>query len=702
MKLLLTGAFSYTPEQIKELEKIAGEVVYIKDERFRLSTDVSDIDMVVCNSLFLYNPVYKFKKLKFIQLTSAGFDRIPTDYIKALGIQVENAGGVYSVPVAESVILMILQLYKKSKTFSKQQSSHEWIKHYDLLELSGKTAVIIGFGSIGREVAKRLKAFDVTVIGIDLTVIDKMYADELYTYDRLDQMLHRADILILTLPLTSKTHNMINRERLSKLKSSCILVNVSRGAIIDEDALIDALQKKRLYGAALDVYKEEPLSSESPLWDMENVLITPHNAFVSDKTAARLYTLISNNIRNFIKRYNRGELKIKVKKRYSFCIVTTMSSSIDYWIKPFLPLYYKHGFDVTVICNMTPEYKAELLKRYPYIKAVPVPMPRGIDFIGSIKAIYLLYKALIKGKYHMVQYSTPNASFYTAVAAFLAGIPVRLYCQWGMVHVTMKGLKRIIFQTIERIICLLSTQIQPDSKGNLIYSRKKGFYSKKKSCVIWNGSAKGVDLDRFDIRKKEDYRGDIRSNYGISDDSIVLGFVGRLGRDKGCVELFEGFRLLESKYPNLILLFVGPIEKEETIDCALLDWFYKNNRIIKTNRVPDVEKYMAAMDIFILPSHREGFGMSVAEAQAMGVPVIVSDIPGPVNAMIANVTGLTIPVKDVKSLVAAVEELIKNEEKRYRYGKAGHEFIRSNFDARIFSKKLLKNRICLMKGCNRK
>jgi glycosyltransferase involved in cell wall biosynthesis len=391
-------------------------------------------------------------------------------------------------------------------------------------------------------------------------------------------------------------------------------------------------------------------------------------------------------------------LSTKVNKPYRYCIVTTMSSSIDNWIKPFLPLYNANNFDLTVICNMTSNYERQLKEEYPYVKPINIPMPRGVNLFKSIKATYLLYKVLKKGKYHMVQYSTPNASLYTAIASYLARVPIRLYCQWGMVYVTMRGLKRFIFQCIERIICLLSSQIQPDSFGNLNYCRKRWFYSKKKSCVIWNGSAKGVDLFRFNIRKKDIYRKEIRDRYGIGEESMVLGFVGRLGKEKGCVELFEGFKILESRYNNLKLIFIGPIEKEDSINPELLDWFYQNKNIIKTNRVSDVEKHMAAMDIFILPSHREGFGMSVVEAEAMGVPVIVTDIPGPVNAMIDNVTGITIGVKDVNALVDGVEELINNAEKRYMYGELGYEFAKSHFDSRVFSKKLLKNRVHLLKG----
>ncbi|NLL73146.1 MAG: glycosyltransferase [Clostridiales bacterium] len=696
MKLMVTGAFSYTSEQIRELEEIVGEVVYIKDERQKITTDVSDVDIVVCNNIFSYNSIERFKKLKFIQLTSAGIDRLPIDYIKTSNIKLENAKGVYGVPMAEWVILMILQFYKKSRVFNKNQANHQWIKQRDLLELSGKTAVIVGFGHIGKEVAKRLNSFDAHIIGIDLTMIESNLAHEFYLFDNLDNVLGRADILILTLPITKESYHLIDKERLSRLKSSCILINLSRGALIDEKALINTLKNNEIHGVALDVFEEEPLACDSPLWDFENVIISPHNSYVSDKVQSRLYKLITDNIRNYMKQYNRP--KPKEDKPYRYCIVTTMSSSIDNWIKPFLPLYKANNFDLTVICNMTKDYKRELKKNYPYVKAINIPMPRGIDFFASIKSVYLLYKVLKKGSYHLVQYSTPNASFYTAIASYLARIPIRLYCQWGMVHVTMKGLKRMVFQIIERITCLLSTQIQPDSHGNLIYCRQRRFYSKKKSQLIWNGSAKGVDLDKFNIAKKEVYYMEIRNKYGISPECIVLGFVGRLGKDKGCIELFESFKILESSYPNLKLLFVGPIEKEDTINSDLLKWFYQNKNIIKTNRVSDVEKYMAAMDIFILPSHREGFGMSVVEAGAMEVPVIVTDIPGPKSAMINNTTGITIPVNDVSGLVAATRELIEDEEKRKIYGKLGREFVKSNFDFKVFSKKLIENRIHLVKG----
>lgn len=384
--------------------------------------------------------------------------------------------------------------------------------------------------------------------------------------------------------------------------------------------------------------------------------------------------------------------------KYKICIVTTVSSSIDNWIKPLLKSYHENNFEVTIVCNMDENYISSLKKYFPYVKPVSIDIPRGINLIGSVKSIRSLYKLFEKGDFDLVQYSTPNASFYSAIASYFARVPKRLYCQWGMVFVGMEGLKRSIFEFIERTTCKLSTEIQPDSYGNLEFCRENKFYSANKSQVIWNGSAKGVDLDRFDVSKKRIYRDEIIKRYEIPDDSIVLGFVGRLGKEKGCNELFLAFKQLSEKHINLILLFVGPIEKEETIKPELLEWFFKNHKIIKTDRVTDVEKHMAAMDVFILPSYREGFGMSVVEAEAMGVPVIVSNIPGPTNAMVDGQTGIIIPVKSSSMIVNAVDKLITDKDFMQKIGNNGVTYAIKNFDSKIFIQKLIENRKSLIES----
>lgn len=379
------------------------------------------------------------------------------------------------------------------------------------------------------------------------------------------------------------------------------------------------------------------------------------------------------------------------------CIVTTMWSSINNWIKPFLNEYDKRGVDVSIACNMDAEYEKKLKEEYPFVHTYPMPFPRGINLLGSLKSIWLLAKLFRKEKFYMVQYSTPNASMYASVASKLAKIPVRLYCQWGMVYVTMHGMKRTIFKCIEHMVCSFSTHIQPDSIGNLDFCHKEGFYDEQKGLVIWNGSAKGLDLTAFDVSKKTEYAREIRAQYGIPSGSLVMGFVGRLGREKGCNELFVAFRKLKEQFPGLKLLFVGPIEKEDTIEPDLLEYFRTCDDIIKTDRVTNVEKYISAMDVFVLPSYREGFGMSVIEASAMEVPVVVTKYPGPSSAMLEGVTGISVPVQNCEELAIAVADLLSDGEKRVTMGRAGRNFVENSYEQKEFIRRYMDNRMNLLK-----
>lgn len=297
MKLLLTGAFKYSEEQLNTIHSLGYEVTFVQDERVPLDIDVSEFEAVICNSIFLYNDITKFKNLRFIQLTSAGLDRVPLDYIKEKGIKLFNAKGVYSVPMAEWVVLKTLEIYKKSRQFYDNQVERKWDKQRDLLELTDKTASIIGFGSVGYEVAKRLKAFDVKVIGVGRRKIESDLLDEYYLIEDINEVLNKSDIVILTLPLTEETRHLIDKDKIQNMKNNSVLVNVSRGGVIDEAALIKAIQCGKFLGVALDVFEEEPLSKGNLLWDYENVVITPHNSYLSDKINEKLFESIINNLK---------------------------------------------------------------------------------------------------------------------------------------------------------------------------------------------------------------------------------------------------------------------------------------------------------------------------------------------------------------------------------------------------------------------
>lgn len=299
MKLLLTGCLDYSDKQLSEIEDLGYEITFVQNELQKLDIDLKDFEVVVCNGLFLHNEIRNFPNLKMVQLTSAGLDRFPIDKVNLQMIQVANAKGVYSIPIAEWTVLKILELYKDSSSFIHNQHNKVWKKRRDLLELNGQTVCIVGSGSIGTEIAKRLQAFEVYTIGVDVNSTPKTYFNEMYLIEDLKDCISKCDIVILTVPATEGTRGMINKEILSDMKDEAVIVNVSRGEIIKEEDLIEALRNKTISGAILDVFQNEPLNEESHLWTLPNVIVTPHNSFVSSKNKDRLYELILSNLRAY-------------------------------------------------------------------------------------------------------------------------------------------------------------------------------------------------------------------------------------------------------------------------------------------------------------------------------------------------------------------------------------------------------------------
>ena len=295
MKTLVTGALGASGEQLDMLRAVGLEIVLHPDERKPVEHP-EEFEAVICNGLFLYNDISEFTGLKFVQLTSAGTDRVPEEYIKSHGIELCNAAGVYSAPMAEWTIMRILELYKNAARLYKNQGLRHWEKDRSWRELSGKTACIVGYGEYGAQTAKRLKAFDVYVLAVNRTVKKSAWADEFYPLEKLDSCLQRADIVILAAALTEKTRNLMNSTRLNSMKSGAIIINAARGGLVDEAALLAALESGQLAGAALDVFESEPVSDSSRLWDTPNLIISPHNSFVGEWNKKRLFELIIKNM----------------------------------------------------------------------------------------------------------------------------------------------------------------------------------------------------------------------------------------------------------------------------------------------------------------------------------------------------------------------------------------------------------------------
>ncbi len=283
MHMLITGAWQDAQDHFAEIEAMGHDIVFLPQERDPLPCDPAWIEGVIGNGLFQRHPMECFPNLRFIQLTSAGFDRVDMDAVERRGIEIHNAKGVYSVPMAEFAVASVLSVYKRLGQFWEQQERREWKKLRNLRELAGKRVLIIGCGDAGQECAKRFKAFDCEVIGVNRTVRDIRWVDRVVDLDKLDEELERADIAVVTIALNEATKGLVNAKR---LRPEAILVNISRGGTVDTT---DA--KCRMI---LDVFDEEPLPKDSLLWSTATV--TPHSSFVGEGNSNRLFRIIKANL----------------------------------------------------------------------------------------------------------------------------------------------------------------------------------------------------------------------------------------------------------------------------------------------------------------------------------------------------------------------------------------------------------------------
>ena len=237
------------------------------------------------------------KNLKYIFLTSVGIDFLDLDYIKKKEITLSNNNGAYDDPIAEWIVYGLLQINKDDRRNIENQKDKLWKKRSFAYNLYGKKALFMGTGSIAVAGAKRLKGFEIELNGFNTSGRKVEPFDNVYSLEELDRILPEMDYLIMCLPGTEKTHHMLNADRFAKLKDGVVVVNISRGSTIDEDALVDAVKSGKVRGAALDVFEEEPLSKDSELWELENVYIYPHISFTCEDLGARQFATAYQNLK---------------------------------------------------------------------------------------------------------------------------------------------------------------------------------------------------------------------------------------------------------------------------------------------------------------------------------------------------------------------------------------------------------------------
>ena len=241
--------------------------------------------------------------LKWVQATSSGIGQM----IQCLGLDTSGiifttASGVHARPLADFCLMAMLMFAKNYQWMERDKHAKRW-ERYCGEELTGKTLAIVGLGRVGQAVARHGKYMDMCVVGTKRTPATVLNVDQIYPSAELHSMLAEADFLVLIAPHTPETEGLIGERELAVMKTNAVLINIARGDLVDEDAMICALQEKRIAGAALDVFRQEPLPSDSPLWEMPNVIISPHSASTVTLENARETNLFCENLR----RYLRGE-----------------------------------------------------------------------------------------------------------------------------------------------------------------------------------------------------------------------------------------------------------------------------------------------------------------------------------------------------------------------------------------------------------
>lgn len=274
---------------------------------------LSDADVLVVSGFWQNEMLDLAPNLRYIQSIGAGYDQFPLDELRSRGIRLANASGVNKNAVSEHAISLILAFTRQLHTGRDNQRNHTWRGMIADIpqredELGGKTLLIFGMGDIGSRVAKIAKAFDMHVVAVKRNpATAKGPADEVRPTSEWMNLVPQADFVLLTCPLTPETANIVNADVLKAMKPSARLINMARGGCVDQDALIAALQAGEIAGAGIDVTVEEPLASDSPLWEMENVIITPHTGGETQKYEDNVLDILIENL----DRLGRGEAELR-------------------------------------------------------------------------------------------------------------------------------------------------------------------------------------------------------------------------------------------------------------------------------------------------------------------------------------------------------------------------------------------------------
>jgi len=313
LDVLLTKPFNKIKHDL--IKKLGVNLTIIDEKEITSRMDFSNIEVLIGLNPFLKIQIKEMSKLKWIQLLSTGIDQLTKEIKSKSEIIITNIKGVYSIPISEWVVGKILDVTKCTRFFFEKQNEKKWEFNRDITELINKQVLIVGTGSVAIEISKRLKPFVKNIIGINTSGHLVKEFDDCYSISHIMNILPDSDIVVISLPLTEKTYHIFNYDLMKRIKDNSILINISRGGIINEYDLIKLLNEEKFVGVALDVFENEPLGAQSRLWNFDKLIITPHNSWFSDEIYERRFNVIYHNLSNYLNR-RRLENIVNISKGY--------------------------------------------------------------------------------------------------------------------------------------------------------------------------------------------------------------------------------------------------------------------------------------------------------------------------------------------------------------------------------------------------
>ncbi|MCA9230918.1 MAG: glycosyltransferase family 4 protein [Planctomycetales bacterium] len=360
--------------------------------------------------------------------------------------------------------------------------------------------------------------------------------------------------------------------------------------------------------------------------------------------------------------------------------VTTIASSLEF-LRGQIEFMKQHGFEAEVIAS--PGSDLDEFAESTQVSAFAVEMPRRVSPLRDLCSLRIMWQHLRSLRPDIVHSHTPKGGMLGMVASWLARVPVRVYHIHGLPLITATGIQRLLLKLSEWTACMCATSVLCVSRSVREVAVAEKLCPPEKIKVLLAGSIMGVDAEGFFDPSKVPCgtAGEVRARYGIPPEAPIVGFVGRMVRDKGIVELMDAWKELRETFPELHLLMVGPDDARDALPLGILEHLQSDPRVHLTGFASPLPMY-ATMDLLVLPTYREGLPTVVLEASAMELPVVATEVTGCVDAVEDGVTGTLVPAHDAESLRIAISAYLESAELRRKHGRAGRDFVLQYFQPR--------------------